>query len=108
MRQLMAQLKDRYDYVIVDSPPLLLFNDPKKSSALVDATLLLIRWQQTTSDKAMNALRELGSVSAVVSQVDMKRQEQYGSAGVGSYYANYRKYYVHFAYREKSNAALQL
>jgi len=30
----------------------------------------------------------------VLSQVDMKRQEQYGYAGVGSYYKNYRKYYV--------------
>jgi capsular exopolysaccharide synthesis family protein len=99
MRQLMAQLKDRYDYVVVDSPPLLLVNDPKKTSALVDATLLLVRWQETTGDKAMNALRELDSVSAVVAgavltQVDMRRQEQYGYAGVGSYYNNYRKYYV--------------
>ena len=99
MRQLIAQLKERYDYVVVDSPPLLLVNDPKKTSALVDATLLLIRWQETTSDKAMDALRELDTVNAVVAgavlaQVDAKRQEQYGYAGVGSYYAKYRKYYV--------------
>ena len=99
MRQLMAQLKDRYDYIIVDSPPLLLVNDPKKTSALVDATLLLVRWQETPSDKAMNALRELDTVGAIVAgavltQVDTKRQEQYGYAGVGSYHNNYRKYYV--------------
>ncbi len=99
MRQLLAQLKERYAYVVVDSPPLLLVNDPKKTSALVDATLLLVRWQETGADKALNALRELDTVNAVVAgavltQVDMKRQEQYGYAGVGSYYSNYRKYYV--------------
>jgi len=30
----------------------------------------------------------------VISQVDVKRQVQYGYAGVGSYYADYKKYYV--------------
>jgi Mrp family chromosome partitioning ATPase len=99
MRQLIAQLKNRYDYVIFDCPPLLLVNDPKKTSALVDATLLVIRWQETASDKAMNALRELDSVNAVVAgavlaQVDVKRQEQFGYAGVGSFYKSNQKYYI--------------
>lgn len=31
---------------------------------------------------------------AVLSQVDMNRQEQDGYAGIGSYDKNYRKYYV--------------
>ena len=99
MRQLMALLREQYDFVVVDSPPVLLVSDPKSTSELVDATLLLVRWQETSSDKSQNALKELDSVGAriagaVLSQVDMKRQEQYGYAGVGSYYKNYRKYYV--------------
>lgn len=99
MRQLLDQMRRRFDYVIVDSPPLLLVTDPKMTSELVDATILLVRWQETQADKAANALRELDAVNAkvagaVLSQVDVKRQEQYGYAGVGSYYSNYRKYYV--------------
>ena len=99
MRQLLKQLRETYDFIVVDSPPVLLVSDPKSTSELVDATLLLVRWQETSSDKSQNALKELEAVNAriagaVLSQVDMKRQEQYGYAGVGSYYKNYRKYYV--------------
>jgi polysaccharide biosynthesis transport protein len=99
MRDLIAGLRDRYDQVIVDSPPLLLVSDPKRISALVDTTLLLVRWQETPADKAMNALRELDGVGAAVAgavlcQVDLKRQAQYGYAGVGSYYGKYQRYYV--------------
>jgi len=99
MRQLLKQLRGQYDFVVVDSPPVLLVSDPKATSELVDATLLLVRWQETSADKSQNALKELDAVGArvagaVLSQVDMKRQEQYGYASVGSYYKNYRKYYV--------------
>ena len=99
MRQLLKQLRETYDFIVVDSPPVLLVSDPKSTSELVDTTLLLVRWQDTSSDKSQNALKELEAVGAriagaVLSQVDMKRQEQYGYAGVGSYYKNYRKYYV--------------
>ena len=99
MRQLLALLREQYDQVVVDSPPVLLVSDPKATSELVDATILLVRWQETSADKAQNALHELDAVNAkvagaVLSQVDMQRQEQYGYAGVGSYYKNYRKYYV--------------
>lgn len=99
MHQLLEQVKVEYDYVIVDSPPVLLVSDPKATSELVDATILLVRWQETHLDKPQNSLKELDAVGAriagaVLSQVDMKKQEQYGYAGVGSYYKNYRKYYV--------------
>ncbi len=99
LKQLIATLRERFDYLVVDSPPLLLVNDPKTTSALVDATVLLVRWQETPADKAANALRELDAVAArvagaVLAQVDVKRQAQYGYAGVGSYYGDYKKYYV--------------
>ena len=99
MHQLMALLREQYDQVVVDSPPLLLVSDPKSISGLVDASILLVRWQETGADKARNALDELDAVNArvagaVLAQVDTQRQAQYGYAGVGSYYKNYRKYYV--------------
>lgn len=99
LRQLLDTMRERFDYVVVDSPPLLLVTDPKTTSALVDASVLLVRWQETPVDKAANALRELDAVAArvagaVLAQVDVKRQAQYGYAGVGSYYGDYKKYYV--------------
>lgn len=99
LKQLFAILRERFDNVVVDSPPLLLVTDPKTTSALVDTTVLLVRWQETPADKAANALRELDAVAArvagaVLAQVDVRRQAQYGYAGVGSYYGDYKKYYV--------------
>lgn len=99
MRQLLERVRQDYEYVVVDTPPVLLVSDPKATSELVDATILLVRWQETHADKPQNALKELDAVGAriagaVLSQVDTKRQEQYGYAGVGSYYKNYRRYYA--------------
>jgi len=100
LNAMLALLREQYDEVVVDSPPVLLVSDPKATSELVvDATILLVRWQETSADKTQNALAELDAVNAkvagaVLSQVDMQRQAQYGYAGVGSYYKNYRKYYV--------------
>jgi Mrp family chromosome partitioning ATPase len=99
LNAMLALLREQYDQVVVDSPPVLLVSDPKATSELVDATIFLVRWQETSADKAQNALDELDGVNAkvagvVLAQVDTQRQEQYGYAGVGSYYKNYRKYYV--------------
>ena len=92
------RLRRRYDHIIVDSAPLLGLSDSKFLTNLVDATVLVVRWQSTSSDLVRDALDELRMVSApllgaVITQVDFNRQARYGYGGA-RYYRKYRGYYV--------------
>jgi capsular exopolysaccharide synthesis family protein len=98
LRNLMDSLRREYDYIVVDSTPVLGVSDSKVTAELADAVLFVVRWEQTTHDIAFDALRELTelkiNVSGVVlTQVDVSRQAQYGYGGIDGYYHKYRKYY---------------
>lgn len=52
MEQLLAQLRGRYDYVLIDSPPLLLVADALGLARLVDGIVLVARRGEATRDEA--------------------------------------------------------
>lgn len=95
----MRRLRRRYDHIVVDSAPLLGLSDSKFLINLVDAIVLVVRWQSTSSDLVRDALDELRVVSApllgaVISQVDCDRQARDGYGSAARYYRKYRGYYV--------------
>jgi polysaccharide biosynthesis transport protein len=92
------RLRQHYDHIIVDSAPLLGLSDSKLLTKLVDATVLVVRWQSTFSELVRDALDELRMVQApllgaVITQVDLERQARYGYGGA-PYLRRYRGYYV--------------
>jgi succinoglycan biosynthesis transport protein ExoP len=94
----LREARGRYDYVVVDSPPLLGVSDAKTLATLVDATIFVIRWEHTKQDAAVAAMKELRDVAAnvagaVLTQVDMKRHARLGYGDAGQYYSRYKKYY---------------
>jgi capsular exopolysaccharide synthesis family protein len=97
MRKLVAALRDRFDLVIIDSAPVLPVNDTKILSLLADAVLLVIRWEKTPRDAAVNAVRILQDVRAPVAGIALTRADnerfRYYSYGYQSYY-HYTKYYA--------------
>lgn len=62
--RLLAELRQRFDRVVIDSPPVNLVTDPVILSTRVDATLLVLRVKQTKRDAARRALRALRDVGA--------------------------------------------
>jgi polysaccharide biosynthesis transport protein len=99
MKLLVAELRQRFDFVVVDSAPLLGVTDTKVVSRLADRVLFVTRWDKTGKDTALNALAHLREAKArvagvVLSQVDVRRHAQYGYGDVGQYYGKYQKYYV--------------
>ncbi len=99
MRQLLGLLRERFDFIVVDSAPLLGVTDTKVVSRFVDKVLFVMQWDKTSRDTATNALAHLreahGQVAGVVlTQVDVRRHAQYGYGDVGQYYGKYQKYYV--------------
>jgi capsular exopolysaccharide synthesis family protein len=99
MRQLIAQLRAHYDYVVIDSAPLLGVTDTKVASLLADKVLFVTQWEKTNKDTAVNGLAHLREVKAsvagaVLTQVDVVKHAHYGYGDVGQYYGKYQKYYV--------------
>ena len=85
LKLILAELKTRFDRVIIDSPPLVAVTDAAVLSTLVDGTILVVRSASTTRAIGVRALRSLASVDSVVigavlNAVDMSKQ------GYGHYY----------------------
>jgi len=66
MQQLISEQRKIYDYIIVDSPPVLLVSDAKVLAKLVDATILVFNAAATSRGAAQRAIGELRAVGANV------------------------------------------
>ena len=69
MVDLLAELRDQYDHVIVDTPPTLSVTDAVVLSTKADAVVLVIRSSQTTKPALRRARDILGQVNAKVAGV---------------------------------------
>lgn len=97
MAKTIAHLRTAFDYVIIDSAPILPVNDTKVLSRLADAVVFIVRWEQTPRAAAFDAVKALREVRApiagiVLTRADTKRFHYY-SFGYGGYYYSYSKYY---------------
>ncbi|HEY7544915.1 MAG TPA: polysaccharide biosynthesis tyrosine autokinase, partial [Blastocatellia bacterium] len=98
MRELLKILAERYDHVLVDSPPLINVTDPVILSTMVDGVILVVHGGKSTRDIVRRARMELSSVGAkifgvVLNNVDLRRD------GYDYYY--YYRYYSDY-YGEES------
>ncbi len=99
MKRLMDVLRDRYDWIVIDSPPYLGVSDSRVISELADAMLLVVQWEKTTRDTLEDAVKLLSTTNctlagAVITQVNVERHARYGYGGVDKYYSKYKSYYV--------------
>ena len=97
-RQLIESLKSRYDLVVLDTPPTLVVTDARIVSALADAVVFCVRWDNTPRPAVKEGLRELASVGASLSGVAMtlvneSRAARYSYDGYSYYKGRYRDYY---------------
>lgn len=97
MRALIDVMRDRYDLIVLDTPPTLAVSDALVLSHAADATIFLVRWAKTARPVALGSLklfRSLGGKLAgvVLSRVDMRRHATYGYGDPGYYYGYSGRY----------------
>jgi len=85
MRELLRALSDKYDLVILDTPPVRLFPDTLVLQQEVDKVLFLIRWAKTRREIALDALKTIvqsGCLDPVVglTQIDLRQAHRYDYA----------------------------
>lgn len=99
MDRLLNELQAQYDFVVLDTAPLLPVADTRVLAPKADAVVFLARWRKTPQHAIEAAFRLLQGTGAnlagvALTQVDMKQQTRYGYGDPGYYYAEYKKYYV--------------
>ena len=98
MDPLLAALRQRYDRIILDAPPVLAVSDPRILARFADQLLYLIRWKSTPRDAVYNGIKLLNEANIAVdgiilSQVDQTKYSRYAYGDYGSYYGRYKEYY---------------
>lgn len=99
-----SQLRERYDCILIDSPPVLGVTETRLLAGLADKTIFVVKWGSTSQEVAQNALNLLCSSSettagrsldtvAVVTQVDLKRHAKYRYGDAVETYVKYKKYF---------------
>jgi capsular exopolysaccharide synthesis family protein len=91
MKELINSLKEKFDFVICDSSPLLTVTDSLILSAISDGTLIVTRAGKTTYEmvkRGMKPLKDLKShiLGLVINALDVKKSDYY-------YYRYYNNYY---------------
>lgn len=98
MHDFIAELRQRYDLVLIDCPPVLPVSDTHLLARLADATVLLVQWNRVPKEAVRSAVRMLDEVGAkiagtVLTQVHVRRQARYGYGDASGYYKQYKSYY---------------
>ncbi len=89
MRELLEKLPQKFDFVILDSPPLLTASDATILGLQVDGTLLVVRAGKTERGTAQHAMHQLTTVGGRVVGVVLNDPDQ----KVAESYYYYNSYY---------------
>lgn len=87
-RHLIEELRSKYDYVIIDSPPLLPVTDGSLLARITDGALLVVRSHRTTGDQVAQALDNLHKADATLLGL-VSVANKPAKKGSGAYYDSY-------------------
>jgi succinoglycan biosynthesis transport protein ExoP len=88
MKQVLESLRERFDFVLIDTPPAIAISDAVLLSVMSDGVLVVLRNQSTTTDAARHVVERLHAVGApilgaVLNGIDVRDPD----------YTDYRAYY---------------
>lgn len=108
MEELLASLRNRFDHIVVDTPPVLMVTDATVLSSIVDGVILVAESQVTARAALARTHRILEGAGAkilgcVLNKLDLKHDGYYGSS-----YRYYGRYYHQGASRQNLSAQGQV
>ena len=103
MKEFVAEMKSRYDYVFLDAPPIMGVSDATVLASMVDMCVLVVQYRkypQMMTQRAKEMVTKVGGelVGVVLNNINISQD---------SYYYYYRGYYYDYYYksREKEESA---
>ena len=103
MKNLFEQLREQFDYIVVDLSPLVPIVDVRSALSFVDAYVLIIEWGTTSVDTVQRAVHSARAISdkvigVVLNKVDFKSLGRFDGEPGKYYYKN--KLYARYGYVE--------
>lgn len=98
MAALIAQLRDHFHLILLDTAPILPVAEGRELAAAADTVLMLGQWRKTSEQALASALdllppRVRATAGVVLSRIDMKKQSRFAREDAGAFYHSYRGYY---------------
>ncbi|HEY4043722.1 MAG TPA: hypothetical protein VGM32_18010, partial [Rhodopila sp.] len=98
IRQVLTEVRDHYDLILLDAPPVEAMTEARVAATLADATLLCVRWRSTQAKTLMHALELLRDAHAkiigtVLTRVDPHVHLRSGHPDAGVYHRRYKAYF---------------
>ena len=94
MRQVLEALRSHYDWVLIDTPPVLAMADTAVLAALVEGVVLVLAAEKATRPSVARAVDQVHGVGGkvigvVLNKVNLERNSYYYSQHYGEYYRSY-------------------
>jgi polysaccharide biosynthesis transport protein len=94
---IVAQLKERFDVVLLDCAPLLAIAEAREIAGLADGVILAVHWRKTSGDAVRAAAKLLPArlaayTGVVLSQVNLHKQSRFANDDSSAYAASYQHY----------------
>lgn len=91
LKGLIEQVREQYDFIVIDSPPSLAPADAEVIAGVADSTVMVVRWGQTRRRVVRYSLDKIakfgGSIHAcVLSMVDLRKHATYSYGDSSAYY----------------------
>ncbi|SLN74421.1 Tyrosine-protein kinase ptk [Falsiruegeria litorea R37] len=97
-QQFLENARQTFDFVIIDTPPVLIVPDARIIGRQVDTTIYSVKWDATGEEQVREGLNQLLSVDCnisglVLSQIDAAGMKSYGYGNQYGAYSSYGKSY---------------
>ncbi|MBL7033698.1 MAG: polysaccharide biosynthesis tyrosine autokinase [Candidatus Delongbacteria bacterium] len=96
MRDLLTELRDNYDYILLDTPPVVAVTDAAVLSRLVDAVGIVVASGKVHRREVRTALQQMQNVRAKLMGVVLNSLNMRQLYGPYYYYYHYYNYYYYY------------
>lgn len=92
MRGFLQKMREEYDLVILDSPPVVPVADARILARLSDQIVVIAEWNRTPVNALEHMIEEMAGQKAkiagvLLNKVNFKKMQNYGAFGYGQYYS---------------------
>lgn len=98
IQRLVAKLRERFDLIIIDCPPLLPIAEARELVTVADNVLVVARWRQSAEGAIRAAvkllpLQSISHIGVALNGIDLRKRLQIGGNDATAFYDRYKTYY---------------
>lgn len=92
---LFEALRSQFDFIVIDTPPIMALRDAKVLAKFSDASVMTARWGASTPDTVRSVTKLLGDalIGVIITRVNYTKHARFGYGDAVHYYSRYSSYY---------------